>query len=120
MNLALEVPTARAERSGFAELEAGVFWKPGEMIAMLWGYFDESGDHDTSGELRGLTIGGLIAPLEAWQAFDEEWGKALAYEGITFFHRSEVGQGRDDRFLRIIGEHVGLVLLHRCDCGPRW
>jgi hypothetical protein len=30
------------ERSGFAELTAGVFWKPGEMIAMLWGYFDEA------------------------------------------------------------------------------
>jgi hypothetical protein len=98
------------ERSGFAELTAGVFWKPGEMIAMLWGYFDESGEHDPSGELLALTIGGLIAPLDAWQAFDQEWDAALAARGLREFHRRQFRAEGIDEFLKIIARRVGLAL----------
>lgn len=109
MNLALDVRTI-IEPSAFAELAAGLFWKPKEMIAVLWAYFDESGEHDAGGALGALMIGGLIAPQQAWKEFDEEWGKALTLEGMTFFHRRDVGPGRDQRFLQIIGEHVGLTM----------
>ena len=67
---------------------------------MLWAYFDESGEHDASGALRALTIGGLVAPFEAWQQFEKEWRGALRSEGLSTFHRRELGPGRDKRFLK--------------------
>jgi len=110
MSVALEASTRWVERSGFAELAAGAFWKPDERIAMLWAYFDESGDHDpASGALLGLTIGGLIAPLEVWQAFDEEWGAALKAQGLSYFHRRQFSSDRLDEFLRIVCRHIGLA-----------
>jgi Protein of unknown function (DUF3800) len=71
---------------------------------MLWAYFDESGEHDASGALRAL--GGLVAPLEAWQRFEKDWRLALRAEGLSFFHRRELGPGRDERFLQIIASHT--------------
>lgn len=100
MNIHTTTPTA------FAELSSGLFWQPSEVIAMLWAYFDESGEHDASGALRALTIGGLVAPLEAWQRFEKDWRAALRLEGLSTFHRRELGPGRDERFLQIIASHV--------------
>jgi hypothetical protein len=108
------VRPARAERvferdevaTAFAELSSGLFWQPSEVIAMLWAYFDESGEHGPSGELRTLTIGGLVAPFEAWQQFEKDWRAALRSEGLSAFHRRELGPGRDERFLQIITSHV--------------
>jgi hypothetical protein len=52
-NLALKLPLQ--ERSGFAELVAGLSRKPNEIVAMLWAYFDESGEHSLDGTLTRLT-----------------------------------------------------------------
>lgn len=92
--------------TAFAELSSGLFWQPSEVIAMLWAYFDESGEHDASGALRALTIGGLVAPFEAWQQFEKDWRAALRSEGLSAFHRRELGPGRDERFLQMIASHV--------------
>jgi hypothetical protein len=92
--------------TAFAELSSGLFWQPSEVIAMLWAYFDESGEHDASGALRALTIGGLVAPFEAWQQLEKEWRAALRSEGLSTFHRRELGPGRDERFLQIIASHA--------------
>lgn len=73
---------------------------------MLWAYFDESGEHDASGALRALTIGGLVASFEAWRQFEKDWRAALRSEGLSAFHRRELGPGRDERFLQIIASHV--------------
>jgi hypothetical protein len=81
--------TAIAERSltDFAELTMGLRWKPGDTIAMIQAFFDESGEHDRrTGRLVRLTIGGLLATVEAWQRFDAECVV--------------------DRFLPIIGKYV--------------
>ena len=57
---------------------------------MLWAYFDESGEHDkTTGHLTQLTVGGWIAPSDAWKAFDEAWLKALDRAQIPMFHMSD-------------------------------
>lgn len=106
MNLALKLPLT--EPSGFAELAAGLFWKPEEMVAMLWAYFDESGDHDqTSGTLTRLTIGGLIASEDAWRAFDSEWTSALLRKNRRYFHRRDYQHQEVEEFARIICRHVG-------------
>lgn len=108
MNLALKLPLAE---SGFAELAAALFWKPEEAVAMLWAYFDESGEHDkASGALRELTIGGLIAPQEAWQAFDVEWSAALARRDLREFHRRQFNPKGIGQFLEIIARHVRLAI----------
>ena len=57
-------------------------------LAMLWAYFDESGEHDhVTGHLKQLTIGGWIGPRERWKQFDSEWAAALDRAKIkTMFH----------------------------------
>ena len=56
---------------------------------MLWGYFDESGEHNKSGSLVRLTIGGALAPVGAWEAFSAEWSALLDSAGIPFFHMTD-------------------------------
>jgi hypothetical protein len=106
MNIALDVSSVTMP-SAFAELAAGVCWKPEEMIAMLWAYFDESGDHKQAGTLTRLTIGGLIASADAWKAFDDEWTWALAAKNRRHFHRRDFQVEEVDTFVRIICRHVG-------------
>jgi hypothetical protein len=52
-------------------------------------------------ELLMLTTGGLIAPVWAWQAFDEEWARALRARGLSHFHGREVGVDDLDGFVRV-------------------
>jgi hypothetical protein len=106
-NLALKLPPPA---SGLAELAAGLSWKPNEIIAMLWAYFDESGEHGPSCELTRLTIGGLIAPLTAWRAFELDWDAALMRHNRREFHRRDYGSDGIDEFIRIIARHVSLVV----------
>ena len=75
----------------FNDLAVGLGWKPKSEIAMLWGYFDESGTHDpATGRLTALTIGGCIAPAEAWQSFCAAWGDAMATEpSVKCFHMTD-------------------------------
>lgn len=56
---------------------------------MLWGYFDESGEHDATGKLMRLTVAGCVAPLEAWQQFEQEWQAVLKRNGLATFHMVE-------------------------------
>jgi hypothetical protein len=104
MNLALKLPLAE---TGVSELAAGLFWKPSEKIAMLWAYFDESGEHDQTP--HRLTIGGLIAPLSDWQAFEVAWDAALQRHNRRSYHRRDFA-GDDSEFVKIIAEHVPLVV----------
>jgi hypothetical protein len=74
---------------------------------MLWAFFDESGDHSPEG-LR-LTIGGLIAPLTAWQDFEVDWDAALSRHNRRAFHRRDF-VGDDGEFVKIIAQHVPYVV----------
>jgi hypothetical protein len=57
---------------------------------MIWGFFDESGEHDkASGRLRRLTIGGAFASFEAWESFSIDWAALLQWAGITAFHMTD-------------------------------
>jgi hypothetical protein len=60
------------------------------MLVMLWGYFDESGEHDRStGYLSRLAIGGFMAPYEEWQRAIPKWQQALSDEGVKLFHMAD-------------------------------
>jgi hypothetical protein len=94
--------------TGFDELVIGLCWKPEETVAMLWAYFDESGEYDpTSGYLSSLTIGGLIGTVWQWQRLDKQWAAALERAGIAEFHRKNVSHsGLIDELYRIIAGNV--------------
>lgn len=74
--------------SYFDELCAGLNWSAESLVAMVWGYFDESGEHDKcTGHFTRLTIAGAIAPCEVWQIFSARWKVILQKAGITtMFH----------------------------------
>jgi hypothetical protein len=61
----------------------------GRAVGMLWGYFDESGEHDKSGRLVKLTIGGALARPEVWEAFSLEWAALLESAGLKVFHMTD-------------------------------
>lgn len=82
----MNAPTRLAE---FKELAKGLGWM-GSLLAMLWGYFDEAGEHDQgAGHLTRLAIGGFLAPCEEFQAAIEPWQKALDDEGVKVFHMAD-------------------------------
>ena len=51
----------------------------------LCAYFDESGDPGDP-RVKAFAIGGCIARQEQWPHFDRKWNRALADEGISWFH----------------------------------
>jgi hypothetical protein len=57
---------------------------------LLWGYFDESGEHEAaSGRLARLTFGGGIAPFEAWEMLSMEWAAMLEEVRVPMFHMAD-------------------------------
>ena len=86
---------APARLAEFKELAKGLGWT-NKLIAMLWGYFDEAGEHNkATGHLTRLAIGGFLAPYDEFQAAIEPWQKALDDEGVKVFHMTdfEANQG---------------------------
>jgi hypothetical protein len=84
-------------QSGFDELAAGLGWRPDSEIAMLWAYFDESGEHEPeTGRLKQLTIGGWIASGEEWTRFSKEWRSVLERAGISAFHMRDFAHSKGD------------------------
>lgn len=86
---------------------------------MLWGFFDESGEHATRGALKRLTLGGFFAPWESVERLCIAWRAALAVESLSEFHMKEIAsdehlfeqwpverQQRLDRFVDILCEHA--------------
>jgi hypothetical protein len=108
MQLALR--KIEAPEDGFVELASALYWKPEEVVAVIRAYFDESGDHGPNGTLTRLTIGGLIAPRQAWEVFDREWAEALEDTDIRQFHARNASGSVIERFARIITSRIGVCL----------
>lgn len=106
--------------SCFWELGASLCWQPIDLIAMLWAYFDESGEYQ-DGTLKRLTLGGCIASFENWQAFDQRWRAALDDEGVNVFHMADF-EAREGEFPRsdweesrrrkLLGNLLGIINQH--------
>src|SRR6266851_600122 len=72
------------------ELGRGLGWHAGEVLAMLWMYLDESGEHDREdGHQKSLALGGGIAPLSAWEALSLDWAGTLESFAIPAFHMTD-------------------------------
>jgi hypothetical protein len=65
-------------------------WASAGGVLMLWGFFDESGEHDRqTGELTRLTLGGCWASFEQWETLSLNWATALEIGGIKVFHMTD-------------------------------
>jgi Protein of unknown function (DUF3800) len=76
-------------RAYYDELALGLGWSNAEQILMIWAYYDESGEYDSSGKLLNMTIGGCISTADKWKVFDGGWRKMLETEGLPFFHMTD-------------------------------
>jgi hypothetical protein len=83
----LSVAGRPAPFCGMQALAAGLFWPEDVKVLAIWGYFDESGEHDPdTNRLLNMSVGGVYAPLANWQALETEWRRVLADEGLESFH----------------------------------
>lgn len=64
------------------------------VIAMLGAYFDASGTDDKS---LCLVMGGFVAPVDRWVAFEHDWAVLLKEKGLEYAHARKLRQWRDDR-----------------------
>lgn len=45
------------------EMGLALSWRWNEAIAMVWVYYDESGEYDSGGTLLNMSVAGCVAPL---------------------------------------------------------
>jgi hypothetical protein len=94
-------------------------WNERDILAMLHGYFDESGEHGPDGKLVQLTLGGFIARWPEVEALCREWRAALDDCNWREFHMREFASDEDkfdaweparkaqlDRFVDILCRNV--------------
>ena len=72
-------------------------WRRGTIVAVMWSFWDESGEHDGAGKLCRLTLGGFMAPWERIEILTQRWREALDAEGLAEFHMKEIASD-EDRF----------------------
>jgi hypothetical protein len=82
-------PETSGREGDLESLAAGLFWPPDARVLVMWGYYDESGEHGPTGELLNMTIGGCFSSLERWREFDAAWKAALAAESLSYFHMTD-------------------------------
>jgi hypothetical protein len=86
---------------------------------MLYGFYDESGQHDPKGRLMRLTVGGFIASAKKITQLTLEWNVALNTEAMASFRMTDFAsdelsyeQWPDERkwklnrFVEILCRHV--------------
>src|SRR6266536_5960482 len=83
-------------KSAFREIARGLFWRGSDWLAMLWVYFDESGEHGANGRLKKLTLGGSIAQSETWDIVSDKWAKVLRDFDIEMFHMADFEANRQE------------------------
>jgi hypothetical protein len=102
--------TEQPSASHFREFAASLNYKQEELIVVLRAYFDESGEHREDGSLTRLTIGGLVAPVSVWEAFEEDWRSALDRNFLREFHTRIASDEVIAEFAGIITRRIGSAL----------
>uniref|UniRef100_UPI0025D02368 hypothetical protein n=1 Tax=Novosphingobium sp. TaxID=1874826 RepID=UPI0025D02368 len=77
------------------ELAEGIFPSDGKdrTLALLWGYFDESG---LNNQCIHTVVAGFIGPISEWVEVDARWKAELTRMGVTGFHTTECRGGRGE------------------------
>ncbi|MBS0366584.1 MAG: DUF3800 domain-containing protein [Proteobacteria bacterium] len=61
-------------------------------MAVLKGYFDDSGD-PCDEKHRFFAVGGYVAPVERWDRFETAWNAILSEFRVPYLHMKELNQG---------------------------
>ncbi len=64
------------------------------MLAMLWGYFDESGMNN---QRDSTVVAGFFGPMQCWSDLQREWKRELSRVGVNAFHYTEC-RGRNHAY----------------------
>ena len=64
-------------------------------IVTLKAFVDDSGSIDDP-QIRAISIGGCVAPLESWTAFEPRWKAVLSAFGVTHLHMKDYAHFRGD------------------------
>jgi hypothetical protein len=62
-------------------------------LSDAWGFFDESGCHDSA---RILTVGGWVGSADEWEKFERQWKLTLKRAGVKVFRFSDFDNNRGD------------------------
>lgn len=74
----------------FEHLCSSLFLSGESLVAMLTGFFDESGTHKNQDVYAPtLAVGGYVSRIEQWIKFSHEWKQVLDAEGVPFFHMKD-------------------------------
>lgn len=94
-------------------------WRSQRVVAVVHGFFDESGEFDSGNKLHRLTVGGFWATWGEIEKLSNKWRAALNDQALAEFHMKEFAsdehayeswaaerQKRLDRFVDILCEHA--------------
>jgi hypothetical protein len=103
-----------ANVGGLARILQVALPKGGWVLAMIEGYFDESGSFDQAPGI--FCISGYFMTSEAAQAMDKEWGRVLDEHAIPYFHMVDCAHGNGpfanthvDERANIVRELIALI-----------
>jgi hypothetical protein len=74
----------------FGTVTRALFLGPGDTMAMLAAYFDESGTHDSS---EIIVVAGLVSPVFRWERLTRSWQRILAKYQLEDFHMVDCAHG---------------------------
>lgn len=92
--------------ASFREMAAMLGWKPSQEVWMLWGFFDEVGEHEEGGGEKCLTIGGCIATADQWTSFTAAWQPFSSMCPGGWFHSNVANDRQRTDGAIIIAQHV--------------
>ena len=67
-------------------------------IAVLRAYFDETGHVANT---KSVTLCGLVASPDEWDAFDISWREQLSVERVSYFHAHECEVGKGEEYSKL-------------------
>lgn len=85
-------PKSRADEpyNAFEHLCSSLFLSDESVVAVLTGFFDESGTHANQNTYAPtLTVAGYVSRYAQWVKFSHEWKGVLDEAGIPFFHMKD-------------------------------
>ncbi|MGH9929633.1 MAG: hypothetical protein ACREA9_10485 [Pyrinomonadaceae bacterium] len=80
------------------------------LMAMLTGYFDESG---TDGKSAAVTMGGYVSTRRLWMKFERQWERMLKKHGISELHMTDLNAFRREFADRDKWEKIRPSLLNK-------
>jgi hypothetical protein len=107
----------------FSGLASALYWREKDPVAMIFAYYDESGEYGSDGTLLNMSIGACVSTREKWERLGVAWRAALEREGLAAFHmpdfeawvppfdfRDAEGSRDSERHKRLLNSLLDLML----------